>query len=73
MGVGGTRVDAIGTEGAVGDRSGTGGIDDVVDELCCIESLVGVGGTLPVILRTLSPPAITVGGKRGRAIVNRVG
>lgn len=69
--MGGTRVDAIGTEGAVGDRSGPGATDDAVDELCCKESLVGVGGTLPVILRTLSPLPITVGGKRGRAIVKR--
>jgi len=70
--VGGTRVDAIGTE-AVGDRRGPGTMDGAVDELCCIESLVGAGGTLPVILRTLSPAPIVVGGKRGRAMVKRVG
>jgi hypothetical protein len=71
--VGGTRVDAIGTEGAIGDRSGAGVMGGAADELCCIENLVGVGGTLPVILLALSPPPITVGGKRGRAIVKRVG
>ena len=48
-------------------------MDGIVDELCCKESLVGVGGTLPVILRTLSPAPIIEGGKRGRAIVKRVG
>ena len=71
--MGGTRVDAIGTEVVVGDRRGPGGIDDDgTDELCRMESLVGAGGTLPDILRILSPPIIA-GGKRGRAIVKRVG
>ena len=70
--MGGTRVDAIGTEGAGGDRSGVGAMGGTADELCCIESL-GVGGTLPVVLRILSPPPIMAGGKRGRAIVKRVG
>lgn len=73
MGVGGTSVDEMGTDGPVGDRSGPGTTDDgAAEELCGIESL-GVGGTLPVILRTLSPPPIMVGGRRGRAMVKREG
>jgi len=64
--VGGTRVVAIGTE-AGGDRLETDGIA-VVDMgwFCCscMESLVGVGGTLVATRRGLSAPRPMVG-RRG--------